>query len=206
MQAGAAQHLLSSLGASLDLGVKEVHANLASHKLRERAQQGLGEQFSELPQGRLFITRPEESYPARPVREPADVVRGILAPDEGGRIERLLAESVVAFTGGSERLLSTRTRLLDSLKGIGVPSDIRDEVMRRAMQLWSTQRTDMSQGGHMKHLLFATSLTPAKPQVRLVVQRDIKPANVPKLVLRKSALSKSTLAIPLVREPMRLEW
>lgn len=122
-----------------------------AHRMRERAVRGLGTHNAEqLQVAQLFVTRPEGERPAPHVMDVGDVTHGLGVPDaQRAVIERLVLDTNATYQtkGNTQRIVHARGRLVEALRAMDphIPSDIRQELTRRAIAFWErTQNTELT--------------------------------------------------------------
>lgn len=121
------------------------YPHFSVHRLRQRAAQGLGEQGSDQAEvDRLFVTSPEGGRPDPHIIDADDVTRGLgLDHDLSLRISQVVRDTRADYSTKSaqQRIVAARGRLIAVMRAMvpHVPSDARQEVMRRAIAYWKTQ-------------------------------------------------------------------
>lgn len=148
------------------------YPHFSVHRLRQRAAQGLGEQGSDQAEvDRLFVTSPEGGRPDPHIIDADDVTRGLgLDHDLSLRISQVVRDTRADYSTKSaqQRIIAARGRLIAVMRAMvpHVPSDARQEVMRRAISYWKAQAPiDL---GRTPQMRFGVSKSEAGVQKSLV--------------------------------------
>lgn len=109
-------------------------------RLRAIAQAGYGEQFAmQHALARMERTTTDTAPVERHVVTIEDTTRGLGLPaEDAGKIHRLIQDTPVEFTPKTQvhRLFLAKSRLVDAMRALDVPSDARMEIARRAGAWW----------------------------------------------------------------------
>lgn len=121
------------------------HPHFSVHRLRQRAKRGQGEAGAvQAEVERIMRTKPEGGRPDPHVLDASDVAHGLGLP----RAQVETITGVVRSTradfhpkGGNQRIMHARARLIDVMKTLTphIPSDTRQEILRRAIAYWKEQ-------------------------------------------------------------------